>query len=77
MARVVSGKQCFRVNLQAEQITDRVGVLHPVEAVGGHATRFRVDRAPLVERSFEPSAESIIANAIRPWSSGWWHEIAA
>ena len=49
VTRIVSRQQRFPVDVQRQEVTDGVGVLRPVQAMGGDATRLGGDGGGAVE----------------------------
>ena len=63
---VVGREQRLAVNVQPEQIADRVTVLDPIQAVNGAATRIRRDGGRSIELGFEPRRQRFVRGAVGP-----------
>ena len=77
MADDISREQRAPVDLEGQQIADRVGVFRPVQAMGGHTARFESPLRGAVELRFEPSSEPVVSLRVRPRPSAGGHHPAA
>ena len=66
VAFVVRRQELGRVDLEAEQIADRVAVLGAVQAVDRRAARIRIARACAVERRGEPRDHALVDVGLGP-----------
>ena len=66
VTRIVGRQQAHNIDVQAQQIPDRVAILDPVEAVEDlGATRVRMLCRGAIELRFKPRAKSLIGDRIR------------
>ena len=73
----IGRQQRGSVDLQRQQIADRVRVLRAVQAVGRHAARLGIVGGRAVERSLQRAAESVVGCRLRPGPAGRRHHAAA
>ena len=75
--RIVGGQQRAAVDLQPQQVANRVGVLGTVQAMGGRAAGIRIGRAGAVEGRLQHGGRGAVGVPVRPRPTGRRHRPGA
>jgi len=75
--RLIGGKEGLGVDLQVEQLSDRVRILGPIQPMNDRPSRIGRKGCRLIERGFDGSHERLDARAVRPRQARGRHRAAA
>ena len=76
VVRLVGRQQRSRVDVQREQVPNRVGVLHLIQAMIRGAAGIRMGRRLPIQLRLQPRHERLEGLLIRPSSASRWHRAA-